>query len=307
MKAKKISLVMLAMACIAAMAITSCSKSSGGSSGPTTIGGYVSSDSVASANLIAYWPLDGNGNDIKGGQTGTANGAVTYVTGVRGQAYQGDTTGTYISCAANSSLAALTSYSLSVWIKTPPAAKKPGQNNFALRAQGIFFMSSTPFAGELIVEDDNNNANQRATDSANIHAGFGQPTSSPYQYFPETIWGQDTATSGWEHLVMAYDGPSSTYQAYWNGNPVTITTSWGTGTSSVLYDNSPTGNPIGNLNFASPNTPNAIAIGAWPVQGLFGLNNTNSFAGNIDEIRIFNRALTPQEVSGLYLNGRAGR
>ena len=36
-----------------------------------TIGGYNNSNEVAAANLKAYWPLDGNGNESKSGTAPT--------------------------------------------------------------------------------------------------------------------------------------------------------------------------------------------------------------------------------------------
>jgi len=304
---------MLAMAGITALAITSCSKSSG-SSAPPLIGGYVSSDSVASSALVAYWPLDGNGNDIKGVQSGTAHGSVSYITGIRGQAYQGDTTGTYISCNPNSSLVGLTSYTVSVWVKNPVAAKKPGNGTAHTSAEGIFFMSDGHNANnEFIIESDNASANQLATDSMAIHWGFDDPGSTGWQGFTMNSWGTDTATSGWEHLVMTYDGTSSNYIAYWNANPVGVSSAWSSGNyvtpTQILNGPTGTGTPLGNINFSSA-TPVAITIGAWPpasIGGLYGLNEANSFAGSIDELRVYNRALTQQEITGLYLNGRAGR
>src|ERR1700761_3253070 len=71
----------------------SCSKKSsgGGPTGPTAPtnpGGYDSSNQIQSANLIAYFPFNGNDNDVKGGLTGN-NTLSTFTAGVKGQAYQG--------------------------------------------------------------------------------------------------------------------------------------------------------------------------------------------------------------------------
>jgi hypothetical protein len=64
--------------------------------------------------------------------------------------------------------------------------------------------------------------------------------------------------------------------------------------------------PLGNIGFTS-DPPASIVIGSWP-NGLFGQVATNDcFVGQIDELRVFNIALTQQEVAGLFLNGQAGR
>ncbi|HEX4374392.1 MAG TPA: LamG-like jellyroll fold domain-containing protein [Puia sp.] len=322
MKAKKISFLVLAMGCIAVMAITSCSKSNSGGGGGTTvvtIGGYVSSDSVAASSLVAYWPMDGNGNDTKGGQTGTVNGG-SFTTGIRGQAYQGDTTGTYISSGVSSAVAGLQSYTWSAWIKSPAAGKKPtyyGHNTHGTTAQGIFFLGSSTngsYGNELIVESDNLDSVQFTNDTLALHWGFNDPggVTSPSGWNPllyvMTSSPNDTSSIGWEHVVMSYDGSSSTFVGYWNATPISVSSAFGKNLSTTMLNGAVAdgGVPLANLSFASA-APDVITIGAWPAYGVFGLNNTNSFAGTIDEMRIYNRALTQQEITGLYLNGRAGR
>jgi hypothetical protein len=126
----------------------------------------------------------------------------------------------------------------------------------------------------------------------------------------------DTATSKWVHVVMTYDGPSSTYTYYENGQPVAVSSAYGVQTSTIIY-NGPlplgSGTPpttlMGNLSFtAAPTT--TLYIGTWP-PGLYGVSPTlganGAFLGAMDELRVFNRALTQAEVVGLYLNGQAGR
>ena len=90
----KFSLLMIAGIILAAISIESCSKDSSGSTAPpppVLIGGYVSSDSVAASNLIAYFPFDADANDHKGNLTATAVGSgVTFSSaGIRGNSYQG--------------------------------------------------------------------------------------------------------------------------------------------------------------------------------------------------------------------------
>src|ERR1700729_3680951 len=154
MKQIKIQFGILAFSGIVTMmcgGLTSCSKSSSSSNPPPppppviTIDGYDSSGAVAQSNLVAYFPLNGNGNDVIGNETGTVNGTgVQWVTGVitGHKAYQGDTTGTYISCPASARFANLNSFALSAWIKTPPTGKKPGGGTPGTSAEGIFFLGS---------------------------------------------------------------------------------------------------------------------------------------------------------------------
>ena len=117
----KFSLLVIAGITIATMSVVSCSKSSSGPPPITPIGGYVSSDSVATDALIAYWPFDGDANDHKGGLTATVSGTITYpATGVRGMSYQG-ALGAYATLVPPASFpTSLTSYTISFWYNGLP-------------------------------------------------------------------------------------------------------------------------------------------------------------------------------------------
>lgn len=301
----------------AGMSFGSCSKhnnNGGGGNTVTPLGGYVSSDSVASANLVAYFTFDNNVNDIRGNETGTANHA-SYITGIRGQAYQGSDSTSYATVPANAALAGLKSFSLSLWYSMPSAAKvQPGT-----RAAGMFFVSGSNTqndGNEIMMETDIPSANQLATDSVSIHHGFNNigGVANSWQNF--TMVSFDTSVATWVHVVMTYDGGSSTYIFYQNGNPIAVSSAYGVSSSSILYDGplpvgsgSPATQLQGNLSFA-PDAPKTIYIGTWP-PNLYGvspsLGATGGFKGALDEVRIFNRALSQSEVAGLYLNGKAGR
>jgi hypothetical protein len=304
MKKVKSELQLIAIAIIAAAAlgIGACSKSSSGGTtpppGPTPIGGYVSSDSVAADALIAYYPFDNNSNDVKGGQTATTVGA-TYVTGIRGQAYQG-ATGAYSTVPSGHAFDSLKSYSVSVWynLASQPADGDPG---------GMFFLSGTTNGNLLLLETEH--YAPVSGDSVKIHHGFQDPGSAgPYMNF--TMEAFDTAAIGkWVHFVMTYDGPSSTYVVWQNGVQTMNSSAWGKNLSTTLMTNNPGGAPLGNISYAA-DPPQTVYIGTWP-PGLYGVSATlganGSYLGQLDELRVFNRALTQAEVAGLYLNGQANR
>ncbi|HLX94062.1 MAG TPA: LamG-like jellyroll fold domain-containing protein [Puia sp.] len=282
--------------------------------GLTPLGGFISSDSVEPAALIAYWPLNGNVNDTVGNQTGTAVGA-TFIQGIRGQAYQG-AAGAYATVPANSSFKNVQSYSVSLWYNLPMAVRPTSGGT----AAGMFFLSgdTTGSSGNyMILEADIASASQLAADSVPIHNGFDNlGTTGPWANF--TMSSYDTATSNWVHVVMTYDGGSSTYTFYENGQPIAVQSAYGTATSTTLYDGPlpvGSGTPptalMGNLNFSTvPDPPTTVYIGAWP-PGLYGVSATlgasGDFQGALDEIRVYNIAIKATDVVGLYLNGLAGR
>ncbi len=308
---KKITskLTFLAIACLsvsAAMTIQSCSKSSG-PSGPAPIGGYVSSDSVASSNLVAYFPFDGNSNDKISGNTATAVG-VTYGTGVRGQSYQG-ATGAYATVVPSAAVKNLNSFALSVWFNLP--AQQPNGD-----PGGMFFLSGTNTLNEMILETES--YTPVSGDSVKIHHGFTDLASPGWQGF--TLESYDTMAIGkWVHLVMCYDAGSSTYTYYQNGIPTGVSSAWSNGmyvTPTTMYDGplpvgsgSPATAPLGTNSWSS-DAPVSIILGTWPAT-LYGVSPTlgsnGCYKGQMDELRIYNRALSQAEVAGLYLNGKAGR
>jgi hypothetical protein len=286
----------------AVLGLGACSKSDSGTTpppGPTPIGGYVSSDSVAASSLIAYFPFDGNSNDVKGSQTATASGVTYAAGGVRGQAYQG-ATGAYATLPAGHAYDSLKSYSLSVWynLAAQPADGNPG---------GMFFLAGTNELNLLLLETEH--YAPVSGDSVRVHHGFNDVGGTgPYKNF--TMEAFDTAAIGkWVHFVMTYDGPSSTYVVYQNGVAVLNQSAFGKTTSTVLQNNNPGGSPLGNMSFATDG-PATVFIGTWPPT-LYGVSPTlganGSYLGEMDELRVFNKALTTGEVAGLYLNGKANR
>jgi hypothetical protein len=148
-------------------------------------------------------------------------------------------------------------------------------------------------------------------DSLKIHTGFNDLASPAYQRFiPETF---DTMAIGkWVYLVVTYDASTSTYIVYQNAIPMGTNTAFSPAppnqynTPNILYTDGTKSTLLGPIGYSS-DPPQTITIGSWP-DGLFGQVALNDcFVGQIDELRIFNKALTQHEVSGLFLNGQAGR
>lgn len=279
---------------------SACSKKSGTTiAPPEPLGGYVSSDSVASANLIAYWPFDGNANDVKGGLSGTATG-VTYTTGIRGQAYQGSTSGAIqVPLTSSSAFANLQSFTVSLWYNDPVQVTSPNH--------GLFHMYGPADWNLLEIEFERDSTS--TGDSVRLHAGFTNPGGVDYKgIVPESL--MDSAIGKWVNIAMTYDGGSSMYTIYQNGVPIGAKTAWSNGayapTPTEIWTDGTATTPMGNLNFSSE-VPTGITIGAFPPSITAGNSWAGSFPGMLDELRVYNKALTSAEVKGLYLNGKAGR
>ncbi len=112
--------------------------------------------------------------------------------------------------------------------------------------------------------------------------------------------------------MVTYNGATSVYTVYKNGVPVGTLTAFSNGqyvASNTLYTDFSQTTPLGNINLSS-DPPVSIIIGTWPA-GLFGISATlgsnGCFLGQMDELRVYNKALTQNEIEALYLNGKAGR
>ena len=124
---------------------------------------------------------------------------------------------------------------------------------------------------------------------------------------PETF---DTMAIGkWVNFVVTYNGGTSTYITYQDGAPTGANDAFTSGmylTPNPLYTDGTMATPLGNIGWGT-HTPSQVVVGSWP-DGLFGQSAAvNTFRGQLDELRVYNKALSTAEVVGLYLNGQAGR
>ena len=96
----------------------------------------------------------------------------------------------------------------------------------------------------------------------------------------------------WTHIVMTWDGATSMFKVYANGVKI----------SNPEWEQRGTTGP---LNFTTPTKP---VIGAW------GTNVSGTpeawqvpMTGMVDEIRVFNKALSDGDINSLYQLELAGR
>lgn len=302
MKTVNGKMLFAAVTALAFFAMVSCSKksSNNGPKPPVLIGGFASSDSVEPQALISYWPMDGSLTDAKGAANATGTN-VSYVAGVRGQAYQGSKT-SYASFTPSAAMTALQSFSLSYWYFQPAFP-----DTAPYTPQGMFFLADQGGANPLILSEEQPYT-PLSGDSVQIHAGLDFPAATTYNGFTMTTY--DTAAIGkWVFFTMTYNGGTSTYTVYQDAVAMLNMSAYPTATSTILLDG-PTGStPQGNMNFVS-DPPVEGTIGTW-APGVYGVSPTlgsnGNWVGKLDEIRLFNVALTQKDVSGLYLNGQAGR
>ena len=288
----------------------SCKKSSNfaGKSIPL-IGGFLSSDSVEPKALIAYWPFDNNSTEKIGGLLATSEGT-DYGKGIRSLAYLGifDDPWDYglgdaplfgvpvevPLVSTNTAFNSLHSYSVSIWINVPDEVKTLNQVLFHI--EGIH---------ANLIELEFEQYSTSAGDKLKVHAGFTNPGGVAYKEIT-TEGILDSSINRWVHLVMTYNGGNSLFTLYQDAVPIALSSPWThsayTTSPIPIWTDASATVPMGNIDFAS-DIPQGITIGSFPPDS----TSAGSFPRALDELRIFNIALTQKDVTGLYLNGLAGR
>jgi len=277
------------------LAFSSCKKDDSGNN--VTDNGKTDPSTIATANLIAYFPFESATNSIdatvsKGITLGQVGGAASFATGRRGNAYQGNINGAYLTynlSSSNNPLLNLKAFTIAAWIKTPPAIlPSDGSNGAAIICQLDGGDVTTMGNLDFMIQSNS------TVDSLNVYGYLFKATAT---WQGQSLGNQNPAflSDKWVHVVYSYDNTTSTMALYASGLPVF---------TSIRYadDVQPDGSQplLGDLSFGQDMSK--LYIGAW-----FQLVTNNAvqdwmhyYPGMIDELRIYNRALTDTEVKALY-------
>lgn len=259
---------------------TSCSNDDeGGDSGK------IDPSTIATANLVAYFPFDDNATEKIGNITPTQQPGVTYVAGRRGKAYQG-ANNAYLryNLPTNSKLKTLTSYSIAMWLKSPKVDGTPVPKIIEIgKSDDLFWGNLTLMIERLTAV---------GADSLFFKLHFkkvGVPWEGQWIELKKSLF----QVNKWMHLVFQYDATTSKFMVYLNGAKIEFPAS----TENRYADDQQT--PLGNLNFQNADVLN---IGAWrPKTDAQATDEWMGwFMGNLDELRIYDKALTATEVKALY-------
>lgn len=271
--------VLTAVALFVGMAFSSCDKSD-----PDPYEGKTNPSTIASANLVAYFPFDGTGVESIGNITPSVQPNVTYVTGRRGQAYQGGN-GAYMlyNLPTASKMKTLKSFSVAMWFKSPLVTGDPEPIIFQIGKSDDLYWGNLTLAL---------NRMSATADSLQLKAFFlktGAEWSGQHVGFTSN----SLKINVWMHLVFEYDATTSKYMIYKNG--LKVVTSAGVEDRKAGSD----GAALGDLVFANADK---INIGSWRPKSENAATDAwmGWFLGNLDELRVFDKALTAAEAKALY-------
>ena len=227
----------------------------------------------APPDLVSWWPGDGNANDIVGTNNGTLeDGATANAAGVVGTAFSFDGTNGFVQIPNSPDLQP-TNLTVEAWVlftslDTPPVGYSyPGQQYIVFKQNSRY----SEFEG-YVLSKDRYPANVGTNDTFcwEVASAGGQLVFLESQ----TI----IATNVWYH-VAGVRGPDY-IQLYVNGQ---------------LEAQAP-------VNFSQD-------YGNWPLY--FGTSGQSywdhKFAGELDEVSLYNRALSSNEIAAIYMVGSGGK
>jgi hypothetical protein len=252
--------------------------------------GYANSKDIQPGALVAYWPFNGDLKDSLSSVVGVGTGT-SFGDAVKGKGLIA-TGNSYVIVNTPDAVKSLTDFTISVWVKMP----------LNTGAAGIVSVSHTSnFWGNFDIFFDN--GGNATTGQLKVHvfnnAGLADAPNNGSSNAWEGSYAVTNPWDKWTHIAVTYTGhytdSTSVVKVYYNGASA--------GTNEVKgfapLDWSKAGPMIfGTLQFqTTPSLTTGSGAQGWaaPVNG------------NIDQVRVYNTALTSSQIDGLYNLEKAGR
>ena len=224
------------------------------------------------AGLVSWWPGEGNANDIVGGNNGLLMNGTGFTNGEVGMAFN------------------LNGINNFILVNPSPNLNGGSSNGFTIEGWiNPANLTSFMFLGEY----ERNLATANGSD-VGVHFAINQPGPCSFYANIKDTTGTDhlflsasgLITAGkWQHVAVTYDKTSGLSTFYLNGVAVTQTN-----LGSFIPETTFT-----NLVLGARTAFNSVA------------NPANVFAGEMDEISVYNRALSANEIASIYGAGSAGK
>lgn len=282
---------------------------------------FTTAGTFAPAGAVAYWDFENSSvNDLTGAYTAAENTDVTFAASkstVLGQAayFNGHTT--YIEYPGGPTLMNTASFALSFWVKAESAGHVDGSGN----PKGNFVMGTGFFKGfQFEIPGD------YAWCKIAAQYDCGTVTEGEDCWFPGDgvtkdnggwqgwIFCKDLTGSGgvaallkdnWAHVVFTYDAASKIGSMYINGELMKAQdfNLWPAGANklnAVGLKFDPTATDVGQgfvFGFAEDKSSALFSTEPW---GNVNSPDSNHFQGWLDDVRVYHRALTQDEITLMY-------
>lgn len=242
------------------------------------LGDYPKDTNPPGGPLVFYAAMEGGSVDSIYANFGVDNNA-SYVTGVSGKAIQYTSNG-YTNWPSANTLGNATSFSVSFWMNISLAQKD--HNN----ADGVLaFASSTNFWSEICIYADHEAS---TSDSMQLKFHFANGSGDNWDfagYTGNSRWPQ-MYDGNWHHVVFTYDVTDSTGTLYRDGVQFDQKAHEG-----IAFDGNATQLVLGGFQEAVGIVDN-YADNTW----------MSGFPGALDQIRLYQTALSASDVATLYAN-----
>ncbi|HEV7894110.1 MAG TPA: choice-of-anchor Q domain-containing protein [Pyrinomonadaceae bacterium] len=220
--------------------------------------------------MEAWYPGDGNANDIRGGYNGALRNGATFASGEVSQAFSFDGVDDFVQVPNLLFLNPSASLTLDAWVFVPAGANNDGTIIGKWGDSGVFANQRAYQLSYL----SNGGIRFRVSDDAHQNDSTFQNLDTPAGQVP-----LDT----WTHVAAVYVRATGTRTVYVNGTQAAQRT-----------------DPSFDITGSSAD----LGIGAK----VFDVNSPNGFfKGQIDEAEVFNRALSQAEIQSIFLAGTSGK
>ena len=205
--------------------------------------------------------------------------SITYGQGVSGTAMQGSTSKGFVQYVNANDFGKATNFTIAFWMNVTLAQKDK------VNAEGVLAVSSTTnFWGNATVYVDHNNT--KDTMDFKIHFANGTGDNWDFANYAGANGLKGMYDGQWHHIAFTYDAASKTGSLYVDG---------------VLHDKK-TGETI-----AFDGNDSKLIVGGFQqaasITDTYGNNSwMAAFPGLIDNVRLYNTALSASDVAALYAN-----
>ena len=229
------------------------------------------------SGLVSWWPGDGSANDIVDLNDGTLQNGATFAPGKVGQAFSFDGTGAVV-VADNANLN-LQRFTIDAWVFPERA---DGGADSILNKEADVPLALEDIQYEIAIRGSGF-PGEGSIPVGNFVFFIGGISGLPDEWRGWVDGGAALPLNEWSHVALSFDG--TTASAYVNG---TLTRT------------------IGDLSGSVPVTSGPLKLGSRSAP-VFDIDPNLAFNGLIDEVEIFDRALSDSEIRDISNAGSAGK
>lgn len=245
-----------------------------------TVNGYTSTSEIGGGSLVGYWSFDGSLIDSVS-KTAATNAGSSFTGGFKGQALNLNASGkSYVTAEPSNAIKNMGSFTISLWVNpTFVDANNDGKIDGII---GFVNLARTnDFWGNIDWFIENESKPSAAIIKAHVVSG----TKDTWL----TLENVSNLFGKWSNHTLTYDANTSTLTYYINGSAVKSASAGWTG---AIQFPSPGPLVFGTTQFQT--TPsNGTAGGAQPW--------ASYLTGQMDEVRIYNKALSPSDIQALIV------